>query len=131
MQRYKSILIYGFALFAMFFGSGNLVFPIKIGQSTGSFWFLGFLGLFVTGILLPFLGLFVIKLHKGSYNSFFAQAGPIAKIALPLFTLSLLGSFGVVPVHYGGPWGDGISRSTNSDEYFEWFILYQHIFLLS
>jgi LIVCS family branched-chain amino acid:cation transporter len=106
MQRYKAILIYGFALFAMFFGSGNLVFPIKIGQTTGSFWFLGFLGLFVTGILLPFLGLFVIKLHKGSYNSFFAQAGPIAKIALPLFILSLLGSFGVVPrcitVAHGG-----------------------------
>ena len=97
MQQYKSILIYGFALFAMFFGSGNLVFPIKIGQITGQYWVLGFLGIFVTGILLPFLGLFVIKLHRGNYHSFFAEAGPIAKIILPLFTLSLLGSFGIVP----------------------------------
>jgi branched-chain amino acid:cation transporter, LIVCS family len=106
MQHYKFILIYGFALFAMFFGSGNLVFPIQIGQATGSFWLLGFVGLFLTGIALPFLGLFVIKLHKGSYDAFFAEAGPIARIALPLFTLSLLGSFGVVPrcitVAYGG-----------------------------
>ena len=106
MRNYKSILVYGFALFAMFFGSGNLVFPIKIGQITGSYWLLGFLGLFITGIFLPFLGLFVIKLHKGNYNAFFAEAGSIAKVALPLFTLSLLGSFGVVPrcvtVAYGG-----------------------------
>jgi len=106
MQRYSLILIYGFALFAMFFGSGNLVFPIKIGQITGTYWFLGFIGLFITGIILPFLGLFVIKLHKGNYHSFFAEAGSVAKILLPLFTLSLLGSFGVVPrcitVAHGG-----------------------------
>lgn len=106
MLTFRSVLIYGFALFAMFFGSGNLVFPIKIGQSTGPFWLLGFLGLVVTGILLPFLGLFVIKLHRGSYQSFFAEAGTVAKIILPLFTLSLLGSFGVVPrcitVAHGG-----------------------------
>ncbi len=106
MRHYTSILIYGFALFAMFFGSGNLVFPIQIGQATGHYWFLGFLGLLVTGILLPFLGLFVIKLHNGSYAAFFAEAGTFAKIILPLFTLSLLGSFGVVPrcitVAHGG-----------------------------
>ncbi len=97
MARYRLVLIYGFALFAMFFGSGNLVFPIKIGASTGSSWLLGFLGLAITGIILPFCGLFVVKLHRGNYNSFFAEAGMLTKIILPLFTLSLLGSFGVVP----------------------------------
>ncbi len=106
MQGYKAIFIYGFALFAMFFGSGNLVFPIKIGQSTGQFWILGFIGLFITGIILPFLGLFVIKLHKGNYSSFFGEAGPITRFILPLFTLSLLGSFGIIPrcitVAHGG-----------------------------
>jgi LIVCS family branched-chain amino acid:cation transporter len=90
----------------MFFGSGNLVFPLQIGQMVGSQWILGFLGLLLTGILLPFLGLFVIKLHRGSYNAFFKEAGPIATFLLPLFTLSLLGSFGIVPrcitVAYGG-----------------------------
>ena len=97
MQQYKSTLIYGFAIFAMFFGSGNLVFPIQIGYLTGSNWFLGFLGLFISGILLPFLGLFVIKLHRGSYNNFFREAGELAGTLIPLFALSLLGSFGVVP----------------------------------
>lgn len=106
MKRYTHTFIYGFAIFSMFFGSGNLVFPLQIGQDTGIYWICGFLGLFLTGILLPFLGLFVIKLHRGSYLTFFGEAGSIARFALPLFTLSLLGSFGVVPrcitVAHGG-----------------------------
>jgi LIVCS family branched-chain amino acid:cation transporter len=48
----------------------------------------------------------VIKLHRGSYEDFFGQAGQAARIILPLFTLSLLGAFGVVPrcitVAHGG-----------------------------
>jgi LIVCS family branched-chain amino acid:cation transporter len=106
MQQHKHTLTYGFAIFAMFFGSGNLVFPIQIGQSSGQHWLAGFLGLCITGIILPFLGLYVIKLYNGSYKIFFGEAGKYAKIALPFFTLSLLGSFGVVPrcinVAYGG-----------------------------
>jgi LIVCS family branched-chain amino acid:cation transporter len=106
MKQYKLIFVYGFAIFAMFFGSGNLVFPLQLGQQVGKNWFLGFLGLFATGIVLPFLGLFVIKLHKGNYRSFFAEGGRFAGLILPLFTLSLLGSFGVVPrcitVAHGG-----------------------------
>jgi len=106
MNNYRAILMFGFAIFAMFFGSGNLVFPLAIGLNTGSNWFAGFLGLFITGILLPFLGFFVIKLHRGSYSAFFGEAGKFAQIALPLILLSLLGSFGIVPrcitVAHGG-----------------------------
>ncbi|MDF2965977.1 MAG: putative branched-chain amino acid transport system carrier protein [Rickettsiaceae bacterium] len=106
MQQYKSIFMYGFAIFAMFFGSGNLVFPISIGYNAGNNWFMGFLGLFFTGILLPFLGLFVIKLYKGNSTKFFGEAGAIAANIIPFFTLSLLGSFGVIPrcitVAHGG-----------------------------
>ncbi|KTC76927.1 branched-chain amino acid transport system II carrier protein [Legionella brunensis] len=97
MQQYKSIFIYGFAIFAMFFGSGNLVFPLQIGEAAGNNWIVGFIGLLLTGIFLPLTGLFVIKLYHGNYNAFFGEAGKLAAILLPLFMLSLLGSFGVVP----------------------------------
>ncbi|MCC2646535.1 MAG: conserved rane protein of unknown function [Rickettsiaceae bacterium] len=106
MQQYKSILVYGFAIFAMFFGSGNLVFPISIGLHAGNNWLMGFLGLLITGIFLPFLGLFVIKLYRGNSERFFGEAGRVAASLIPLFTLSLLGSFGVIPrcitVAHGG-----------------------------
>jgi len=106
MKQYKLMFVYGFAIFAMFFGSGNLVFPLQIGHLAGSNWGVAFGGLFLTGIVLPFLGLFVIKLHKGNYLSFFGEAGTLAATILPLFMLSLLGAFGVVPrcitVAHGG-----------------------------
>jgi LIVCS family branched-chain amino acid:cation transporter len=90
----------------MFFGSGNLVFPLMVGVNNSDNWLAGFLGFFCTGIILPFLGLFVIKLHRGNYESFFGGAGSIAKFIVPLFTLSLLGAFGVIPrcitVAHGG-----------------------------
>ena len=90
----------------MFFGSGNLVFPLIVGADSLESWMAGFLGFFCTGIILPFLGLFVIKLYKGSYTDFFGEAGAVARYAIPIFTLSLLGSFGVIPrcitVSHGG-----------------------------
>ena len=102
----KKMFIFGFTIFSMFFGSGNLVFPLQIGVATGGYWWLGFIGLFLTGIVLPFLGLFVIKLHHGNYLAFFGEAGKTAQLLLPLFILSLLGCFGVVPrcitVAHGG-----------------------------
>lgn len=106
MKNCHQIFIYGFALFAMFFGSGNLVFPLQIGHFSGQYWLFGFMGLLLTGIFLPFLGLAVIKIHRGNYLAFFNEAGKFAGFFLPLFTLSLLGAFGVVPrcitVAHGG-----------------------------
>ncbi|GHT98640.1 branched-chain amino acid transport system II carrier protein [Alphaproteobacteria bacterium] len=106
MSERNLVFMYGFALFGMFFGAGNLVFPIQIGQVTGDNWLFGGLGLSVTGIILPFLGLFVVKLHKGDYMQFFGGAGSMARSFLPLVMLSLFGSFAGEPrcitVAYGG-----------------------------
>ncbi|WP_323722042.1 branched-chain amino acid transport system II carrier protein [Candidatus Fokinia crypta] len=90
-------LFYGFAIFAMFFGSGNIIFPLQIGVLSGGDWLFGAFGLLITGVLLPFLGMFAVKMHRGSYESFFGEGGELAKKILPLVTLSLLGSIGVVP----------------------------------
>ena len=34
----KDVVIVGFALFAMFFGAGNLIFPPYLGLVSGSSW---------------------------------------------------------------------------------------------
>jgi LIVCS family branched-chain amino acid:cation transporter len=106
MSKNRSVFICGCALFSMFFGAGNLVFPLKVGQSTGNFWMFGALGLAITGIILPFFGLFAVKLHKGDYYSFFGEAGGFVKTCLPFLILSLIAPFGGAPrcitVAYGG-----------------------------
>ena len=37
-------LVIGFALFSMFFGAGNVIFPPYLGLGSGSQWPLGFVG---------------------------------------------------------------------------------------
>ncbi|GAA4713981.1 branched-chain amino acid transport system II carrier protein [Brevibacillus fulvus] len=53
---FKSIVIIGFMLFALFFGAGNLIFPAMLGQSAGlNLWSANF-GFLITGVGLPLLG---------------------------------------------------------------------------
>ena len=44
MKRiWKDIFVIGFALFSMFFGAGNVVFPPYLGLESGHQWFLAFM----------------------------------------------------------------------------------------
>ncbi len=102
----KNNILYGLSIFAMFFGSGNLLYPIQVGMHALQNWHWGYLGFFCTGILLPLLGCYVIMLHRGSYFAFFGEAGKVAEHGIPFLALSLIGSFGIIPrcitVAYGG-----------------------------
>lgn len=59
---FSTYAIIGTMLFGMFFGAGNLIFPIMLGQMAGTeFWF-ALTGFLVTAIGLPFLGILAIGL---------------------------------------------------------------------
>lgn len=94
-SRYLALAT-GFAMFSMFFGSGNLVFPVEIGVHSGAFWPLAAAGLFLTGVLGPFLGLLCIVLYDGKTRDFFSTLGNWATLWIPLIALSLMGPFGVL-----------------------------------
>jgi LIVCS family branched-chain amino acid:cation transporter len=89
MQSSKkvSIWIVGLALFSMFFGAGNLIFPLSIGQMGQDQYFWGLAGFLVTGVLLPFLGVITMVVYNGDYTAFF---GSLGKRWGFLFTLILL-----------------------------------------
>ncbi len=66
-KRVKDIFIIGFAVFAMFFGAGNLIFPPFLGFTTGNHWFLSFFCFILMDIGLSILTLLVItKLSRGT-----------------------------------------------------------------
>ena len=106
MPFYKIAFTAGIAMFAMFFGSGNLVFPLIIGMETTDQHFTASLGLMITGVLVPFLGLFSMVLYNGNKNKYFGLLGKYAPFILSLLILSLIGPFGVIPrcilVAHGG-----------------------------
>ncbi|MFN8911974.1 MAG: branched-chain amino acid transport system II carrier protein, partial [Alphaproteobacteria bacterium] len=51
MSTFKITLTTGLAMFDMFFGSGNLVFHLKIGMQSGNQYMLASIGLILTGIM--------------------------------------------------------------------------------
>ncbi|MEI8295267.1 MAG: branched-chain amino acid transport system II carrier protein [Alphaproteobacteria bacterium] len=93
----RIVLTAGFAMFSMFFGSGNLVFPLQLGKIAGDDYGVAFLGLMVTAVLVPFLGLLAMILFAGNREAFFATIGRKPAFVLTAIMLALIGPFGVVP----------------------------------
>ena len=80
----------------MFFGSGNLVFPLLVGQESGGHYLLASLGIIFTGVMVPFLGLLGVMLCGGSLKEFFSPLGKMATFIFSFIALSLMGPFGVL-----------------------------------
>lgn len=81
-KRNKDIIITGFALFAMFFGAGNLIFPPFLGLMSGSSWLTGFTGFILADVGLSLLAILAIAKCDGDVGRIFSRAGH--KIALVL-----------------------------------------------
>lgn len=58
----------GFALFSIFFGAGNLIFPPYLGLESGSAWLLGFICYYLADIGLALICLFAILKCNGADN---------------------------------------------------------------
>lgn len=87
MKHFKNLLVLSFALFAMFFGAGNFIFPPSLGAVSGTKWLLSFLGFLITGVGMPVLGVVSVALANGDL-SVFTKALP-EKLGF-LFIISVL-----------------------------------------
>ena len=114
--NFKELAAISSMLFGMFFGAGNLIFPVHLGQLAGSNTWQAVLGFIVTGVGLPLLGVAALGISRSSglqelsskvsrgYGMFFTCAlyltiGPcfaIPRCATVSFTV------GIVPMFHGG-----------------------------
>ncbi len=85
------IVVLGFALFAMFFGAGNLILPPALGATSGSNWFVGFLMYIVVDAGLSVIALVAyFKLPGGFIRNISQQLTPkVAAVLLFLNTVCL------------------------------------------
>lgn len=74
-RKLTDSVIIGLALFAMFFGAGNLIFPPQIGIEAGGLWKEAAFGFFVTGIGLPLLGIFAAVKGGEALKNFQPKVG--------------------------------------------------------
>lgn len=98
MSKLKSTsLSTGLAMFSMFFGAGNITFPLIIGQNVEGGIVLALIGLILTAVVIPFTGLMSITLFEGDYRSFFNRIGKVPALIVILVLLGIIGPFGGIP----------------------------------
>ena len=84
---YQQNLLIGSLLFGLFFGAGNLIFPVQMGQQAGSHTFTATIGFLITGVGLPIIGIIASALSKS--ESLFDMARPISSRYASIFTCLL------------------------------------------
>ncbi|KRK48445.1 branched-chain amino acid transport system II carrier protein [Secundilactobacillus kimchicus] len=80
----KEYLVVSSMLFGLFFGAGNLIFPIHLGQLAGAHWGLATVGFLVTAVVLPLLSVLAVAVTRseGVYD--------IGKPLGPAFALAFM-----------------------------------------
>ena len=84
---FKSNILIGSLLFGLFFGAGNLIFPVYMGQLAGPKTLEATIGFLMTGVGLPLLGVIASALSKS--DSLFDMAKPVSKAYSVFFTCML------------------------------------------
>ncbi len=97
MTTWTRTVAVGFATFAMFFGAGNVVFPLLLGRETGDQAPFAMIGLLLTAVLVPLLGLMGTLLFDGDYKKFFGRMGKWPGLLVGWMILCIIGPFNGIP----------------------------------
>ncbi len=92
----RDIIVVGFALFSMFFGAGNVIFPPYLGMESGPQWLLGFSAYFIADIGLALLGVFAL-LRVGSSEAVTLRLGKIPAEILMCAIILCIGPMVAIP----------------------------------
>lgn len=75
-KKNPSTLVVGLALFSMFFGSGNLIFPLMLGAKYQALFYVCALGFVITAVILPTFGIMAMIPAQGRYEELFEKLLP-------------------------------------------------------
>ncbi len=84
---FKEYIIMGSMLFGMFFGAGNLIFPVSMGQQAGANIWPAIIGFCLTGVGLPLLG--IAAMGRSRSEGLFAMSSRVGKPYGYFFTCML------------------------------------------
>lgn len=91
------VIATAFALFAMLFGSGNIVLPLGLGRELGSMATYAMIGFFLTAVLVPMLGIVAMALYDGNYREFAHRIGKVPGEIVIAICLALMGPLCIIP----------------------------------
>ena len=90
----RQYITLGSMLFGLFFGAGNLIFPIHLGQLAGGNWLPATLGFLLSAVLLPLLAILAISMTES--DSMFHLARPVGRGFALFFLIATHASLGLL-----------------------------------
>lgn len=93
----RDVLIAGVALFAMFFGAGNLIFPPYMGLLAGDKWGWALAGFLVTGIGMPLLGIMAAAKAGGTIDKLGSRVSLWFGVVLSVVIILSIGPLLAIP----------------------------------
>ena len=89
MNKTKEIFVFGFAIFAAFFGAGNLILPPLLGFNSGPDWWLVALGFITSATVIPLLALFAHAKLQGTMLDFGNKVSPLFSLIFCLIVYTI------------------------------------------
>ena len=96
-KKITDIIICGFALFAIFFGAGNLIFPPYLGVISGNNWGIANIAFLLSDPLLPILGVIVTALLGGQATDIGKRVSKHFSMIIGAISIILIGPLFAVP----------------------------------
>ena len=100
----KQLLVMGGALFSMHFGAACMLFPVQWGKDAGSAVWLVFIGIMMSGIILPYLGYLALARGDGTFLELTKRLSPGFGTFFVALTIFVIGPLYMVPRMSAAAW---------------------------
>lgn len=129
---FNQTLLVGSLLFGLYFGAGNLIFPIELGQNSGTNLYKVVLGFIISGVGLPILGVVASAISKN--DSLFEMGKTVSDKFAYFFTTALyltIGPFFAIPRTSTVAFEVGIAPNISEDKIKLFLFVFSLIFFLA
>lgn len=97
-QKQKgSVVVIGLALFAMFFGAGNLIFPPYLGYEAGTNWMVGFLAFAAVDVGMAAVAVYAMSRGDGTISYVTGIIGKTLCVVINTAVVICIGPFLAIP----------------------------------
>ena len=93
MKLTKQTFVTAFALFSLFFGAGNLIFPAFLGFNAGSGFFWVALGFIASAVMIPIMAVVAHARLQGTMMDFAAKVSPVFALIYCIIVYAISISF--------------------------------------
>lgn len=128
MFKKKDVIVTGFALFAMLFGAGNLIFPPIVGFNNGFQWKIAIFAFILTGVGFPLMAIFTSAFAGKDLDSFAIRVSPLFSKVFNILLILAIGPLLALP--RTGATAFEMSFARGMEHYTLYKILFIFIFFL-